>query len=631
MNEPDPAPTATTPTSASPQVTEVEPTVEAASERIWDRIKEHKLIQWVLAYAGAGLALAHGQELVAHAFSWPEIVGRILIGGLALGLPVVLTLAWYHGHKGMKQVSGMELTIVALLLLIGAGLMTVFVHVPSEHERRASTLSPAEGQARASAPGERAEVKPAPAASIAVLPFADLSPEKNQQYFSDGVAEEILNVLAKVEGLKVASRTSSFQYRDKAIGTPLIAKELGVRHVLEGSVRKAGDTVRITAQLIDAETDAHLWSQTFDRPLTTKTIFAVQDEIAQAILKAMNLTLQGEVAAPVISTGPPTSDNDAYELFLRAHRLFINRGPGLRDAVLLNERAVQIDPKFARAWAELAAAAGVAPTWDLTDRDYKTIALAASEHAISLDPTLALAYAVQGNVAREVEFPPKLDVALAQLSKALSLAPKDPAILDWRAQLSFETGDVRGAIGFLEQCLEADPAYLICRSNFAMTELANGNITKALGDYDSIIVRGFSPDEANLLQPLLAKGDTFGASSVAFAVAKDALLAEALMRALQEKSPEARLQGLVRLKARVAPKTALKEYLMLQTALVQPLTEYDDIVRSGQDLWLPDYAPYRRTADFKKLLTAIGLPAYWRKHGWGNFCKAVGSSDFECK
>jgi adenylate cyclase len=273
----------------------------------------------------------------------------------------------------------------------------------------------------------------------------------------------------------------------------------------------------------------------------------------------------------------------------------------------------------------------VAPTWDVSDRDYKTIALSAAGRAIALDPNQALPHAVQGNVARELEFPPRYDFALEKFAKALSLAPKDPIILDWRAQLSFDTADIRGVRGFLQQCLEADLAYFNCRANLALAEMANGDIENALRDYVSVVIKGFSPEEPNLLRPLLARGDKFGASLVAFAVAKDALLADALIKAPEEKSPETQLQSLVRLNARVVSKSTLKDYLILQTVLAQPVTDYDLIVRSGQNLWFPDYAAYRKTADFKKLVTALGLPAYWRKHGWGDFCKPVGTSDFECR
>jgi TolB-like protein len=162
--------------------------------------------------------------------------------------------------------------------------------------------------------------KPIPAASIAVLPFTDLSADKDQEYFSDGVAEEILNVLARIDGLKVASRTSSFQFRGQSVGAPAIAKELGVRHLLEGSVRKAGATIRITAQLIDAQTDAHLWSDDFDRPLTTENIFAIQDDIAKAIVGALHEKLHIDLGGGAGSSSHHR--RHAYALFLKGRALF---------------------------------------------------------------------------------------------------------------------------------------------------------------------------------------------------------------------------------------------------------------------------------------------------------------------
>jgi hypothetical protein len=184
--------------------------------RFWERIKEHKVLQWALGYLGAALAIANGQELMAHAFGWPEIVAKIVMALLILGLPLVLTVAWYHGHRGLKRLSAGELGIISLLIVIGAGLLTVFVREPATRGSLQSLSHPGRTEhatAQSEAPG-----KPIPVASIAVLPFEDLSPEKDQQYFSDGIAEEILNALAHVDGLKVASRTSSFQFRNKAIG-----------------------------------------------------------------------------------------------------------------------------------------------------------------------------------------------------------------------------------------------------------------------------------------------------------------------------------------------------------------------------------------------------------------------------
>ena len=204
-----------------------------------------------------------------------------------------------------------------------------------------------------------------------MLPFADLSAEKDQQYFSDGIAEEILNVLARIDGLKVASRTSAFQFRSAATGIPAIAGELGVRHVLEGSVRKAGNRVRITAQLIDASTDEHLWSETFDRTLTAEDLFAIQDEIAAATVAALRTKLGGAMAESAPAAPVRTTKVEAYELFLEARALFqARRDLGAADGLLA--RAIEIDRSSRTRWRSVprytSSAASTARSWEMSGR-----------------------------------------------------------------------------------------------------------------------------------------------------------------------------------------------------------------------------------------------------------------------
>jgi TolB-like protein len=239
-----------------------------------------------------------------------------------------------------------------------------------------------------------------PAASIAVLPFSDLSAEGNQGYFSDGMAEEILNVLAHVNGLKVASRTSSFQFRKSDLGAPAIAAKLGVRHILEGSVRKAGTTVRITAQLIDASTDQHLWSQTFDRPISTANLFAIQDEIAKNIVDKLAATMD-RAAAVAAPTGrkADTADQDAYELYLKGRSLFLARSKqNLITAGGVLRTAVAKDANFARAWEMLGAVLVIGQSWDVGDERDHQAGAEAVDTALRLDPNLSLAYAVRAEV-----------------------------------------------------------------------------------------------------------------------------------------------------------------------------------------------------------------------------------------
>jgi adenylate cyclase len=198
--------------------------------------------------------------------------------------------------------------------------------------------------------------------SIAVLPFVNMSAGTRQnEYFADGISEELLNVLVKVEGLGVASRTSSFAYKGRELSAAVIAQRAEGRHILEGSVRKAGNRVRITAQLIDAGSDRHLWSETYDRELTD--IFAIQDEIAKAIVAALRGTLGEPAGSDDVVVRADTDNLDAYQTYLKARELFLTR-TRLDESVRLFEQVVALDPEFARGWEGLAAVASVIiSTW----------------------------------------------------------------------------------------------------------------------------------------------------------------------------------------------------------------------------------------------------------------------------
>jgi TolB-like protein len=597
-------------------------------QKFLSELQRRKVLRVASGYVVAGWIILQVALSLQAAMKLPDWFSTVIVSLLIIGFPIAVIVSWFFeftpdgirrtvpsGEVGRFRPQTTDFALAAALVLVLAAVVVQLTTPPAAVNT-------------AAAPKAEPAVPPA---SIAVLAFADLSPEKDQEYFSDGIAEEILNVLAHTDGLKVASRTSSFQFRKTTIGVPAIAKALGVRHILEGSVRRAGETVRITAQLIDAQTDAHLWSQTFDRPLTTATIFATQDEIANAVLKALDSVLKKKTPTPKIAVAPPTNDTDAYELFLRAHRLFIDRGVGLREAVLLYERAVKADPKFVRAWGELAAAASVAPGWDVTDRDYREIAVSAAERAIALDPKQALPYAVQGNIAYALTAPPDFDSAREELDKALALAPDDVVALAWRSQLEFSIGNVEQAASGSRRCLDIDSAYLLCQYFLSLAQLAQGEKAQALDTFAKLALKGFSIAEMHLLRPLLESGDRFGAVMVAMAGAKDRALAAELMAALDEKSPNAQMQALLRLRARPSVKDALKNYLALQTALKQPITDHELFVRYGMVyVWFPEYAAYRRTADFKKLAIAMGMHTYWRKHGFPPQCRAVGKDDFEC-
>jgi adenylate cyclase len=229
--------------------------------------------------------------------------------------------------------------------------------------------------------------------SIAVLPFANWSSDPENEFFSDGISEELINLLTKLPQLQVSARTSSFAFKKKEIGVQSIARELGVKTVLEGSVRRAGKRIRITAQLIDADSGFHMWSETFDREL--EDIFAVQDEIARSIVDALEITLSPKQERAIEKA--PTANVNAYDCYLRGRRFLHDQRGGLKPALEEFSRAIAIDPGFALAYTGLADAAGVLYMWYEKDEANLKRADEASLRALELDPDLAEAHSARGH------------------------------------------------------------------------------------------------------------------------------------------------------------------------------------------------------------------------------------------
>ncbi len=293
-----------------------------------------------------------------------------------------------------------------------------------------------------------ADSAPIPEHSIAVLPFVDMSSGKDQEYFSDGISEELLNLLAKIPQLQVTARTSSFSFKGKEIAIPEIARTLHVANVLEGSVRKAGGSVRITAQLIDASTDTHLWSQTYDRKLDD--IFAIQDEIAADVVKQLQVTLLG--AAPkVITTDPET-----YALYLQGVQIARQGGAeAYKQAEALDRRVLATDPNYVPAWVALAlnlsrqAELGLLPM-----AEGYADARKAAEKALAIDPNYAPAPALLGYISTGEN---DLAGAAQHLRRALALDPTDVDVLRLSAVLLRLLGRADEALMLIESVVRRDP------------------------------------------------------------------------------------------------------------------------------------------------------------------------------
>ena len=296
-----------------------------------------------------------------------------------------------------------------------------------------------------SAQAEEEEIR-----SIAVLPFADLSAQHDQEYFSDGVAEEILNALTKVAGLRVPARTSCFAFRGKSVDAREIGKRLGVDTLLDGSIRKAGNRVRISVQLIDARNGYQLWSERFDREI--EDIFAIQDEIARSVLDALGLSLTEREKRRFLK--PSTANVQAYEFYLRGRKLFQSwTRQNMEFARQMFLRAVAIDPDFASAWAGLANTYVDLYRWGRNLRDLEE-AQRISAHALKLDPNLAEAHVAIGQA---LAIQRRFKDAAAEFERAIGL---DPTLFDayyLYARSSFEAGDLEKAVQLFEKAHRSRP------------------------------------------------------------------------------------------------------------------------------------------------------------------------------
>ncbi|MBA2565915.1 MAG: tetratricopeptide repeat protein [Gemmatimonadetes bacterium] len=294
--------------------------------------------------------------------------------------------------------------------------------------------------------GRRAEARK----SIAVLPFVNVSSDPENEFFSDGVSEELINLLTRLPQLRVASRTSSFSFKGKSVNVRAAARDLGVNTILEGSVRRAGTRIRITAQLIDAESDSHLWSETYDRQL--EDIFAVQDEIAHRIVDALEITLSPKQERIIHKA--PTTEVQAYEYYLRGRMFFYQERGGVEMARQMFARAIEIDPGYALAYAGVADAAAFLYMWYDKNDAHLEQAEAASRRALELDPELAEAHAARGHV---LSLERRYDEAEREFETAIRLDPRLFEGYYFYARDALSQGKLEKAARLFEQASEVRP------------------------------------------------------------------------------------------------------------------------------------------------------------------------------
>jgi TolB-like protein len=544
---------------------------------------------------------------------------------------------------GRQAISAKSLGFLVAIVVIAGGVIWALER--SSHE---ASPSPATAAAPAAAPSSTpASVAPSgPRDSIAVMPFANLTGDASKDYLGDGMAEEVINTLTKVPGLQVPARTSSFAYEGRNIDIRQIAKDLGVGAILEGSIRSAGNRIRITAQLIDAQSGLHLWSGTYDRRFTD--LFKLQDDLAMAIVEALQVNLHG-ASSSTVTQAPPARDVEAYDLYLQGYSAML-RGTeqSLHLALDLYGQAIARDPKFARAFAARSRARLTFLVRGLPEVNALQDAERDARQALALDASLGLAHQALGNVsalrANWLE-------AEASYRAALSADSGNPDIHSGYAMV------VLAATGRLKQAYtEGGIAY-----HLAPGSVNHLSIYSALSSYlrhdadaakyaDLAVTLGASPGNGSVLdsQVLMAiRGGRFAAAAdlvtdrlppaIRSAGGAEALRLMYAALADPTKKPAATqaLQGLVhRLGASNNESTGRRDFIM-DFAMLNALdpaydlaTQYlDDFLSSGRGggvnwdfLWIPEMHSFRHDPRFQEFVTRLNLIGYWQQFGPPDEC-----------
>lgn len=602
-------------------------------------LRRRNVFRVAAAYLVVGWLLIQITSLATPALHMPDWTDTLVFYLLLIGFPVALLLAWAfemtpEGMKltasipesrsitdktGRKLDYAIAIGLLMLVAFIGWQQWSATGHAPSG--------SPVEATAQSEGIGR----------SVAVLPFADMSEAGDQVYFADGISEEILNVLVRIPDLQVAGRTSSFAYRGQDQDLRLIGDALDVTHVLEGSVRRAGTRLRITAQLIRSEDGFHIWSETYDRELTD--IFDIQDEIAAAVAEELALSLGLETENLRVAR---TDDIAAYEAYLQARQHYFQRGAeNLDTAIVLLNEAVARDPDYAPAWSALASVYSVydayqtAPTVEAS-LHRRRAGTAAAQRAILLDPRSGEAHARLGSFlvgARD------LVPAMESLERALELSPNDAAVLDPVAQHFTEFGYFERAYELALRAIDIDPLVAIYHSTagWALTGIDGHDRETEIAHYrDGLAIDPtFYYLWVNLFLTQIEAGQRDQAEAVLQEIAGyfdedyPALVDRLDMIEAWDNGPAA----LRAFAASTDPIVAIEAGIVLQDAdlvLTRFQPVWDGELYGEITLFYFVGLDVRNHPLWRAQARRDGLLPLWQTYGFPTGCRAVGNDDFEC-
>jgi TolB-like protein/Flp pilus assembly protein TadD len=469
-------------------------------DNFFAELKRRNVYKVAVAYAIVGWLLVQIATQVFPFLEIPTWIVRLVIVLVAAGFPIALVIAWAFEltPEGIKRTEDVDLAASArqprkytwiFVVIIGAALSVGLFFTGRYTGRTTTSVAGTE----------------LPAKSIAVLPFESLSEDKSNAYFAEGVQDEILTRLAKVADLKVISRTSTQHFKSAPDNLPQIAKQLGVTNILEGSVQKANDQVRVNVQLINALTDAHLWAETYDRKLTD--IFVVESDIAKTIADTLQAKLTG--SEKIAMAKKPTENPEAYELYLKG-RFFWNKrtAADLRKSIEYFNQAIAKDPGYAQAYAALAQSWKLLPAFNGgAPNDCFPQAEAAAKKALALDDTSSTAHAALASLKglNGFDYPG----AIAEYERTLQLNPNDTTARQWFANDTLaNVGQTEREIAELKRAVELDPLSLVINSNLGVAYIHAGRLDDAIAQLRKTVELDgtFYYSRYNLAQALELKG-----------------------------------------------------------------------------------------------------------------------------
>ncbi len=609
-------------------------------------LKRRNVFKVGVAYLVACWLLLQIIDLVLENINAPDWVMQVFMLGLAVGFPIAIIVAWAFemtpdGVKLQKDVdrnesisrhTGHQLNRGIIVIL---SLAIVLLLTDRFRDELFGAKEPDATKTEQSNDAAHETLPVDDRMSIAVLPFRDMSAARDQAYFGEGIAEELLNALVKVEGLEVASRTSAFSLADENLDIPAIAARLGVNHILEGSVRTAGRQVRVTAQLIDVSRDVHLWSETYDGSLDD--IFKIQDEITGKIAEAMRMQLGGDSA--VSSAETLTSNAEAYQLYLRGRHLWRQRNAeSLWEAIRLFNAAVELDPGFHRAWSNMAVAYLNLPDYDrsYTAEESFEQGLMAAEKALSISPRSSEALIIKASYN---ETHCNISDAARLYETAIANNPEDPTAHHWYAILQSNAGRPNMALENVQKAKNLDPLISAVLGVEAM-------VYKVLGDYTRAeeaqraaaslgLFRGslYPLGQIYLLDGETEKGKALFEKGRPGEDPQQVATRQLFLQALDDPEKQDLLDQ------QIGKADGSYSYETIDNISYLALLGSDYVFAYQSDVacvildasfWYETFREQRKTPEFFEMMERAGMVEYWREFGWPDDCASLDQDLAEC-